>query len=257
MGLLAGSLVVFWFSFTALAGDAGAPVNVPADDDWHLTTSAGIWGMSATGTAGIRGADVDVDASFSDIVDKTDLALNPGVELNKGPWVIDFNGMYARLSNDTDFPNGISVEAKATQIVGTLALGYTILDTKLDNGMPLKITPAIGIRYNYLEVKLDPSFAPTVKKNKQWVDPIVGGQIILGLTDNLAWRTEGTIGGGGDVLNGCVLTWSAGTFLDWQFARSWALNVGYRALSWDYEQDPVKFDVTYHGPWIGISHQWF
>jgi hypothetical protein len=76
----------------------------------------------------------------------------------------------------------------------------------------------------------------------------------LGLTRTLDGRTTGSIGGAGGESN---LEWSAATYLDWRFAKGWTLNVGYRALAWNFQDDDFKWDITFFGPWIGLKVRLF
>jgi hypothetical protein len=55
---------------------------------------------------------------------------------------------------------------------------------------------------------------------------------------------------------GSDLTWSAATYLDWKLSKSVTMNIGYRALAWDFENDKFLWDITLHGPWIGVTFGW-
>ena len=49
-----------------------------------------------------------------------------------------------------------------------------------------------------------------------------------------------------------------GRGVNWEWLKTdWALLAGYRALSWDYEgANEFKWDMTQHGPIIGLSFGW-
>jgi len=239
-------------AFSIVCSNGTAQAQEP-DDDWHFASSFGIWAMAAKGNVGVRNVESDVDATFSDILDKAQVALNPGLQLSKGDWSIALTGMYAVLEDEQTFRNGRGGVITSTMGIADLSLGYTLLRTKLGE-MPLAITPMIGVRYTYLGLDLNPNNSDTVSRNREWFDPYFGGRVVLGLTDALDWRTEGTYGG---FSVGSDSTWSAGTYLDWKFYKNVSLNVGYRALSWDYDNDNLKWDITFHGPWIGLTTSWF
>lgn len=209
--------------------------------------------MSMDGKVGVRDVESDVDVSFSELFDKTSFSMNPGVELSKGDWVFSFVASVAKLEDSNTFDDGRGGDIDMTMGVFDFSVGYTVLRTEV-GGMPLTITPAIGAQITYMKLELNPDLGDTEDKSKTWVDPYIGGRVILGLRKELDWRTAATIGGFGV---GSDLTWSVGTYIDWRFGENWALNVGYRAVSWDYDQDDFKWDMTFHGPWIGITHRWF
>lgn len=233
----------------AAAADARAAAPRP-DDELHLRTSFGLWGMSAEGSVGARNVESDVDVSFGDILENLNFAVMPGIELSKGNWVFGFNGMLAQLEADETFRDGRGGVVTSVIGIADLSLGYTLVRTELGNGMPLTLTPLVGVRYTYISVELNPNQFETVDRSRDWLDPYVGATAVLGLNEKLDWRTSGTIGGFGV---GSDTAWSAATYLDWYFHDNIALNVGYRAVSWDYDDDDFVWDVTFHGPWVGLS----
>jgi hypothetical protein len=114
--------------------------------------------------------------------------------------------------------------------------------------------PVIGGQQTYFDGKIKLGPFPSQQDTVTFFDPIVGGRVAWEFVPHLTWRTEGTIGGFGV---GSNLTWSAGTYLDWQFHRSLALSFGYRALAWDYDVGGSDTNLLLHGPWIGLTWQLF
>ncbi|HEX2971653.1 MAG TPA: hypothetical protein VHP11_04940 [Tepidisphaeraceae bacterium] len=220
------------------------------DGQWHLDANLGLWGLAADGTVGVGRVQADVDLSFSDLIEHTNFAAMGGIELTKSNWVVDFNGIYAELSGNESGPRDlVDIDVDAQMGIADLAVGYTLVRTKLGT-MPLTLTPALGVRYTYLSLELDPERLRSVSNHEDWWDPYVGGRVVLSLTPNLNWRTEGTIGG---FSVGSDLTWSAATYLDWKLSKSITLNIGYRALAWDFENANFEWDITMHGPWLGLT----
>lgn len=223
------------------------------DDAWHLTTRGGIWATSLNGTVGARNVKSDVDIGFDDLIDKTAFALNPSIEISKGDWAFAFHGTFAKLDESHTFADGRGGDVDMWLGVFDFSVAYGAWRTLLGE-MPLTVIPAVGAQITYLKLEFDPNNFDTVDADRTWVDPYLAGRVVLGLSEKFDWRTTALIGGFGV---GSDLTWSAGTYIDWHFAKNWELNVGYRAVSWDYDQDDFTWDITMHGPWIGISHQWF
>lgn len=248
-----------------LDGAVPAAAAVPAanDDDWHLVSRLGVWGVSLKGTVGAGRAEKDVDASFNDLIDKANFALSPGIELSKNRWTLMLNGFFTQLEDSKSASRTLingqtvqgSADVKMDLDIADLALAYRLFDIPLgDQGMMLSLAPAVGVRYTYLSAEIDPQRLPSRSGDVDWWDPYIGGRINLKITDTLDWRTDATWGGWGI---GCDTTWLVQSMLDWRFYQSWELNVGYRALYQNYDDSGVKWDMTMQGPWIGISTHWF
>lgn len=253
-------------STTPQSMDAAPPAQAaPAadDDNWHLTTRFGIWGVSLNGTIGAGRAEKDVDASFSDLMENANFASSPGIEVSKDRWTLMFNGFLTQLEDSKSFSRTMingqvvqgDVDTKVDLDIADLALAYRLFDIPLgDQGMRLSLSPAVGVRYTYLSAEIDPSRLPSRSGDQDWWDPYIGARVNLKITDSLAWRTDASWGGWGI---GCDTTWLVQSMLDWRFTDSWELNVGYRALYQNYNDNGVKWDMTMQGPWIGVSKRWF
>ena len=116
------------------------------------------------------------------------------------------------------------------------------------------IEPFAGARYTYLH--LDVSGGPlggnpSADKDPGWVDPIIGASAGIDVTKHWALTVEGDFGGFGV---GSDFTWNALGLISYQtsvFGLDTRFGVGYRALSWDYDQDHLKWDVVMYGPFAG------
>ena len=243
---------------TLLAISVGTAADVravaPPDDELHLSAELALWGTFVDGTVGVKGVETDVNVDFADILDSLNLGAMGGATLTKGNCVFLFHGMYSTLENEVTFKDGRGGVVTSDMGIADFALGYTIVRTEIGDHMPFTITPVIGIRYTYLKMSLNPNQFATEDDHRDWLDPYVGGQVVLALSRTLDWRTEASIGGFGV---GSDVTWTAGMFLDWHFSDKFALDVGYRAVSWDYDNEDFKWDVTFHGPWIGLTVKLF
>jgi len=99
---------------------------------------------------------------------------------------------------------------------------------------------------NQLAVRLNRSLSQTLSRNDYWFDGYGGlrfrynfnntfytavrGEVGRGVVSDLMWEVEGVVG----------LNWTRSIFTE----------VGYRALSADFEDNNFRFDVTTHGPQI-------
>jgi hypothetical protein len=226
------------------------------DDKLHLSVDLGLWATSTSGTVGALGFEADADADFTELVENLAFGAMGGVSLEKENWLVMFNGYYVRLEEDVSITGPLGGafggDIDATLGIADFALGYTVLRHTFDDGRRLALTPGVGVRYTSVSLDLNPDQASSFGNEKDWWDPYVGAQLVVGLNRQLDLRATGTIGGFG--ISGCSdLTWSAAAFLDWHFADSFTLNVGYRALSWDYEDGGFEWDLALHGPWLGLT----
>ena len=223
----------------------------PTDDELHLNLTFGVWATSVDASMQVNNLSGDADVCFTDLLQSANYAFNPGAELTKGNWIFDFDMTISQLSDSQAGPLGLAdVDVEATIGAWNFMVGYCLLRKELDNGMNLTLTLAAGALLTYSDTKVDPELLQSQQESVIFIDPVVGGRIVLGLTPQLNWRTEGTIGGFGV---GSDLTWSAGSYLDWKFAEHFSLNIGYRALYWDYDLGTVNAEILLHGPWLGVT----
>jgi hypothetical protein len=225
-----------------------------SDDDFHLVGRLGLWGTAMSGDVGVKGLTVPADASFSDLFDNLNFGAFGGVDATKGNWAFSLNFMYSVLSDEVNVLDGRGkIDTSMNMAVIDMGIGYTIFNGRSTIGdMPISLTPAVGARWTFLSTELNPQNFDTLSDSIYWIDPYVGGRIVVGLTRALDWRTGGTVGGFGI---GSQFAWLVESYLDWHFAENWELNIGYRCMSYDYEDgSDFVFDETLQGPWLGISY---
>src|SRR4051812_2678525 len=82
-------------------------------DNWRFRTYTTIWMANITGTVGKGDFEGDLDIGFDDILDKaTSLTLN--FEVGKGPWSILFFGLWMKIEDDIETPNGFDGDFEGT-----------------------------------------------------------------------------------------------------------------------------------------------
>lgn len=89
----------------------------------------------------------------------------------------------------------------------------------------------------------------TISASEDWIDPFVGLQGRLNLTERFYLAARADIGGFGV---GSDLTWNLFGAIGAHLGTHAALELGYRYLSIDYESDTLLFDAALDGPFIGF-----
>jgi hypothetical protein len=222
------------------------------------------------------------------------------LEIKKGPFSLILDGLFAKYEVDLDGGGEISIpiqipiqlprlgrvilidrlvkgdfrgEVTVTSAysVDEASLLYDVYrsSARVGNEPALTLQALAGVRYTYLQTKLDGNatlslstplgtvsrtFALDVTGTKDWYDPIVGGRVLWNLSDQ--W----TLGFRAD-FGGFTLVSDFQTNLDasvmYKLNDRFFANVGYRALYDKYESgsdvNRFKYDVWAYGPWVGFG----
>lgn len=233
------------------------------DSTW---TELGLYGFMS----GIKGdmkigiVTVDVDASFSDIVENLDMGFMGFVENRRGKWSLIADVFYVDLSTDktiapdTDLPVTLNVGLK--QLLTEAFLGYRFFDRNFRNSR-FGIDLLGGARYNRIEVDLgvqtdlpEPPGPFSRNPSKEWVDGVVG--LRAQYEHSNGWGISGLadIGKGSD-----STTYQLIGLVNYRFKNNVRLFGGFRQYSFDYESDSGAFrfglDADYSGPLMGVSYR--
>jgi hypothetical protein len=213
----------------------------PARDEWQLFVAPYLMGAGMSGATAVRGVEVDIDVSASDIFSNLQFGAMGLVVARKGNW-----GFGADLI--------------------WMALGTTVRDTNVDFNQGAfafyglrELGPAadvtFGARINTLQGELTfkgPGLE--VSQDKTWVDPIAGLTLRTAAERPVQLRVYTEIGGFG---LGSDFTWQVFPSLGIRLPGSASLEFGYRWLDLDYAsgENPVEFryDVLTQGPVVGFG----
>jgi hypothetical protein len=262
-------LVIVAFILAALT-PAVAAEEKPAENAWEFHVAPYLWAISMNGNATVKGVEVDVDTSFSDIWDELNFAFMMAYEARKGNWGLWGSTIYANLgANNISGPRGLTNIDPTVNVFWQELGGYYRLGTWDLADAPGKKTPSVtvatyfGARYTYLDLKLDfkgrfRDRVNDVSENKSWVEPLLGVRTIWDLSERWAVTLAGDIGG---VAFGSDFAWDALGLIGYRFNlfgdKNARVLAGYRALSQDYTdgsgRNKFKWDVTLHGPILGLD----
>jgi hypothetical protein len=274
---------------TAAAASHSAP-NDP--DAWRFRVALYGWAPSVAGNLTARGQTVDVNASFIQILQKSDSLIGymGYIEANKGRVGAYLDTVWAKLgfgSSSTSFRNpigGLNISTSSNTAVtysfAIIEAGglYEIARWPGSPGSFTALDGLLGFRYWNSEVnvnfdldvaadftrlsnlvgrniELNRSFGIARSGSLNWIDPVVGLRLRHQFTPNQEIMLRGDVGGFGFQSN---FEWQAvGVYsYAWQFTGyQLAALIGYRALGVDYTNvgNNNSVNLVLHGPIIGFS----
>jgi hypothetical protein len=158
----------------ALAQQAEA---APPGDRWTVEVAPYLWAAALDGNATVGGIKADVDVPFSDLLKDLSGGAMLLVSVEKGRFGIGVNGLFARVSSDSDVG---PIEIDATSDTGQLAVApyYRLVEWQYgvsSSGRPLRlvVAPEAGFRVTYMRTELEVRGGWTVDQSESWVDPLI------------------------------------------------------------------------------------
>jgi len=235
----------------ALIAPPPAAAQSPAGDTWKVTIEPYILGASMGGTTTVRGEEITVDMSASDIFSNLQFGAMGIVVARKGDWGFGGDAIWMALGANGTTPGPVGVTGSADMSQGAFAFyGLRRLAPYADL--------FFGGRVNYLSANLrinGPLNVRSVDGSKTWFDPIVGIQLKTPDTGS-RWHAQvyTEIGGFGA---GSTFTWQVFPTFGVNLAKWVSLDFGYRWLDIDYssgeDETLFKWDVLTQGPVLGFG----
>ncbi len=234
--------VCLWAAVVLVVSGAWTPAVAQAPSDkWEVTVAPYIMGAAMSGTTTVRGRDVDVDVSASDIFSNLQFGAMGLVVARKGNWGLGGDAIWMALGTTVRNTN-VDFNQGAFAFYGLRRLGSAADLT-------------VGMRVNTLQGQLKSNtLGFDVSQDKTWVDPIVGLTLRTSRAHRVHAQLYTEIGGFGA---GSDLTWQIFPTVGWSFTDRFSLQVGYRWLDLDYEtgdgNDRFAWDVLTQGPVGGLA----
>lgn len=238
---------------------ASAPADAQDDGDWSFQVTPYAFLAGLDGTVAVGGASADVEASFSDLLDRLDVGAMLTVEAWRERWGLLLDAFYVALGEEGDLALArlpvVHSEFDSDMLMASPRVGYRV--TPLGSSTTTEVVA--GIRYWHLSntLELSSEGLPTFRaeQDQDWVDPIVGVQVTAALGQRWLAAVRGDVGGFGAASD---FTWQAFGAFAYRFhsAGRYAVSVGYRFLDLDHESGDFGFDVLMHGPLVGFTVRW-
>lgn len=234
---------------SATAPDAESEVT----DGWKFVITPYFWAAQLTGETSQFGLPViDIDASFSDILDNLDFAAMAIVEGRNGPYSIFGDLIYTKLSTGSATPRGVfadSVDVMSETFAGLAGAGYSVFE---DSSGHLDVVAGVRVWSVDTDISISGGAlgGTSVSDGATWVDGLVGIKGNYSFTPQFYFTGWSLVGAGG-----ADVDWDVAAGLGYNINDTFSATLGYRALGVDYSDDGFLFDVVQQGPIMGLSIQ--
>jgi hypothetical protein len=219
--------------------------------EWEFAIAPYLWAASIEGdTAQLGAPTVEVDASFSDILDVLDFAAMVVGEVRNGRYGLFMDFVYTKLSTDasTSVPLLVEdIEFETETLSFTAAPEYRVFESS-DGSLDFMG----GLRVWGVKTEISTSGGRlgggSSKDEEYWVDPLIGAKGRVNFTPEFyasGWAMIGGFGVSSDFM------WDAWGGLGYQFNDSISAVLGFRAFGVDYQDGPFLYDVVQYGPVAG------
>lgn len=237
IGIVLLSFSGFW------ANTASAQGVIDSDESssrWRSTLFLYLWAAGLKGTAGIAGNDVDIDESFSDLLDNLAGAFSARFESHKGRWGYFLDGMYVKLDPSATTPVGtVNVDSKQWIVEGGGVYHFNSA-----------VQALFGFRYQDLDLDIGLPTGTSRGGSQNWTDGILGLRLIPVKTEKWHVWLRGDVGVVGDSDS----TWNAAVGAGYLFNPKWSLALAYRLLSNDYRNGGFKWDLEQSGLGLAVGY---
>jgi len=197
---------------------------------------AGIEGEGGDGTA--PPVDIGENVSLFGSIDGGFL-LALDAHAPDGRYSLLADGLYLSLADDE----------------GSLQTDTDALMLELGAGLPLGSGSSweaiAGLRYVELQFSSDTASISTDSRSN-WIDPWLGARGDIAFDERWGLRLRGDVGGFGV---GTQFSWQGVAALGARLGESVRFDLGYRAISLDFDDDELEYDALIRGPFFGFAFE--
>ncbi len=249
---IAAGLVAAALAVASGSADAQEALTTSELSPWGFSVTPYFWVAGLEGDVGVRGlGPVEVDASFGDIIENTDMALMLAAEARRNRWGLVLDLVYLGVSEQAETPGPLFSDAsiEVTTLFATIDVAYRFLEARA-----VTLDALAGARTWYVDADLDLDAGMLPATNRQdetaWVDPVIGLRATVGLARGLSLTMLGDVGGFGVSSDS---TWQALASIGYDVTSWVTLRAGYRHLKVDYDDGGFVYDVAMSGPIFGLG----
>lgn len=204
-----------------------------------------VWIPEIHGTTTIRGLSAPVDVSTREVLGLIDDINNiyaGRLDVNYGPWGAYADGLFVDLEVSRNVLERLDLSKRFDTSIVDFGITYDISNhinqVSALSGWDAKLL--LGGRYILLEAEELRITGPrgnsvTRSGKRDWVDPVIGGQLRAPLTEFVNLAVRGDFGGFG-IGTASDFTWNIEAVTEWQCSDCLQLHLGYRVLDIDQQQ---------------------
>jgi hypothetical protein len=232
-------------AFAAIAASALRSHHAAAQaDPFKNTAELYLMGASMSGTVGQGRLQADIDVPSPSIFEDLKFAALLDYRGEAKAWAAAADVVYMNLGKAGTSDGGrVSTDVDAEEFIAEVVGAYRL---------SRKFEVLGNHRYTDLRTTMTlflPRETGEVKASKCWVDPVIGAQAFLPLSEALQLQLRDDIDGFDP---GCKFTWQAIVRVNWQASPLVRLGLGHRWPDQDYDSgtgsDFFKWNVLTHGP---------
>ena len=253
--LITRVLAIGWIFALSIPAAWASKTEASPEKEWSFTAAPYVWGASLEGTVATLPPlpAVDIDASFKDIIKKTNIGFMGVAELRKGRSGFITDIIWLSLSGKSGAlpaPFTRKVKGDFDQLTATLAGAYRLVDEG-QSWLDL----VLGVRGWYIDTSLNVGPGVLRAGNKinhkeGWVDVIGGLRTRVELGKGFYASTL-TLAGGGSSKAALDLMGA----ISYAFTNQFSAEAGYRYVKINYEKSGFEWDVEIHGPILGGRYE--
>lgn len=222
---------------------APAQAQSPTPSPWEFKATLYLWVAGLDGAyADTSGTGGPINSSFSDVLKNLSLG-----------GMANFRGRKEALGFVVDFLF-MEMKVDSAGTAGDVDLGVDMILGEADLTFGIKsLHFLVGARVLNVDQNLSAQTDPAVlleSASTTVVDPVIGALGEWEMGKGWGFFLRGDIGGWGI---GSELTYQVLYGFDWQFAKHWSLDFGYRMLGYDIKKDGVNLDMVMHGLIGGVG----
>lgn len=232
---------------TVLLGFTSFAYGQTTDDEWRFSFTPYLWLATIKGTTSADGVEpppINPEYNFFSLENLGGFAFIDFM-VGKGQWSVRTDAVYINFADNFDVgPINTNIDLRG----GTL---------ELSAGYQPRSWPHTKVIFGVRGVKLDTEIVltpgPTGSESESWVDPIVGLHYEQQFGKHWGMFLRGDIGGFGVSSD---FTANAGFGGSYRFNDLFTMMLGYRYLSFDFQEDEYVADLEILGYALGFQFNW-
>jgi len=249
--------------------DANDALDFSESEKWTFRLTPYFWLSAMDVDTTVAGATAEVDLSFKDIMDHFDVvgASTHFEAWKNDEWGIMFGFSWILMEGDFEIedpgtfpiPINFEVEVDIEQTIVALAVVKKVEHENISKNPELPRYRDVdiygGLQYQYLRQEITITPGPgKLGKSKEWLEPLIGARLSVGLSEKVSFTTMGDLAGFG-IGSASDLTAKCMAGFNYKTAKSSILRLSYRLMYIDYSNGSgsEEFGIKglFHGPWVG------